>query len=77
MSSLITTQAAVESVNCLLKVKPNLEKNSMDFGRLFTGRLTKIFLANVFLLNFAVRQVSATTDYKDASVAARKLGLVL
>src|SRR5437660_329584 len=44
MSSLMTMQAAVASVNCLLKVKPSAVKKAIDLSRLFTGRLTKILV---------------------------------
>jgi hypothetical protein len=42
--------AAVSSVNCGLKVKPSLPKNSIDWGRFLTGRLTKIIVVIAFLL---------------------------
>jgi hypothetical protein len=44
MSSLITMQAAVSSVNWGLNVKPSLRKKSIDFFKSLTGKLTKIFL---------------------------------
>src|SRR5918995_5982119 len=44
MSSLMTMQAAVSSVNCGLKEKPSFLKNSMDRSRSLTGRLTKILV---------------------------------
>src|SRR5215203_6496512 len=45
MSSLMTMQAAVSSVNCGLNVKPSLLKNAIERLRSFTGRFTKILVA--------------------------------
>ena len=47
MSSLITMQVAVSSVNCLLKLKPRALKNSTDRFRSLMGRLTKILRAMI------------------------------
>src|SRR3989344_4664859 len=40
----MTTQAALESVNCGLIVKPSATKNALLFSRSLTGRLMKVFV---------------------------------
>src|ERR1043165_961986 len=49
-SSLMTMHAAFSSVNCLLNVKPRLEKNSIDFVRSRTAMLTNSLRLMITLL---------------------------
>src|SRR5262245_51554416 len=72
MSSLITMQAAVWSVNCWLNVKPSRAKNAFDFSRSLTGRLTKILVATVCPLVDADDRSGAATRSRPGDGPARR-----
>src|SRR5262245_53022376 len=61
MSSSTIMQVAVSSVNWGLKVKPSFVKNSMDFLRFLTGRLTKI-LVDTFSPHLGSHRVCPTIE---------------
>src|SRR5215216_1590660 len=71
MSSLMTMQAAVASVNCGLKAKPSALKNAIDLSRSLTGRLTKILVGMV-----GRSPLGCSGDFAAAAIG-RRLGLPL